>query len=755
MDLLKNGSAGLKTLAEGYCNETQKLSFESIFDRQKIDSFFNNYSRSIENIISASENDYEKDSNAKYLETLDNMMQGHFIPNENLIELSEFVTNKFTSLLKRLTEYQEQMSQLTEKVVESISIFKAFDSQYTDLKTSLLANTDSDHFYKTLYNNYNTEMNFVIKNYFLFFDIVQKAARKVFKATIDADIEAVQKRVAGKIAKIDQKRKEVGEIVTALQDLEREAKQTSDHDSNVFVSLPTVLKDLDKEMRNLILISFQELEVFIHEPLQLLHRSFKALDKLFKEVSEHADIEESFLGVIDEGENTMLDTLKADITIKPLLEKTVDINQKNQLVFTSDFDLQRFFSAYKSVHSQWTRDVGHYLKPESLLKHAYGDKSKESRPQDKMIPAEVEHYLDLLEEDLALVSSYRYEARVNRKNIPHNGLIMMMVDYFVFYSSTVAGTVNLLIPYDSIIDLKSKKNFIGQNNGLNIDLKKGAIEFYLASSSKRDEFSAKLLEFKEVHKQGLSSPIRYQIEPRAFAVLYDQTSKVTSREHLTDDQMEQLTTRIQCCLKKIRVGVFDYNNPICSRRILDCSLYSLVTLWFGIKPYTYDSHPKTNFMYHWREENGCSGMEICSLGQMPGFISLAKPDVDEFLTSPLTSVTTTLFETKDGKKIREKMTLVFTHLDQLAVVVSATGGPGLEYESLLLLRQEGGALATPLSEEQPEASVTVQVWPKRGQRMSQSVTDLYSQRFVEFLAAMGEQRTATSRGEASRFAEMV
>ena len=44
--------------------------------------------------------------------------------------------------------------------------------------------------------------------------------------------------------------------------------------------------------------------------------------KLNKEIIEHADIEHTFLSVIDNSEQAMLDTLKADQLIKPLIEKT-------------------------------------------------------------------------------------------------------------------------------------------------------------------------------------------------------------------------------------------------------------------------------------------------------------------------------------------------------------------------------------------------------------------------------------------------
>jgi hypothetical protein len=754
---LKTGSTGLKALAQGHIKESQDLVLDCIFEPQKIDSFFNNYYSSIEKIIKNSSEEIEQEKTSKYLESLDTLSQGHFIPNETLIELSEILIKIFTILLGQVTEFEEKMRQLFIKVEESLEIFKLFDGQFTDLKSSLQASTDSDVFYKTLYSNYNTEMNFVIKNYFLFFDIIQKTTRKIFKASVDGDLDSVNKRIVAKLAKIDSKKLEIVSQINSLQDLHQEATKTVDQGSNVFFSLATTIKDLDKELKNMIVTCLQELEVFIHEPIQLLHRSLKALDKVFKEVSEHSDIEDSFLSVIDESEATMLDTIKADHSIKPLLDKKIDISSKNQLVFTSDFDLQKYYAAYKSIHNGWTKDVGHYLKPDGMLNNPFTDKSKDGKSHDKSIPAEVDYYLELSEEDKRIANTLRFDARVNRKNIPHNGVILMMSDYFVFYSSSVAGTINLLIPYDSIIELKPKKNFIGQNNGVNVELKKGSIEFYLASSSKRDEFSGKAVEFREVNGRGLASPIRAFVEPRAFALGFDQSTDRLHREEATTDHAEPMADRAQRCLKKLVLGTFDHEAPLPERRLLGCGFNSVVELVFGIKPYIFDGKPKTNFLYHWREESGCSGIEICTLGQLPTYLCRPEPDFDEFLNSPLTSTTLTLYETHNRNKVKEKISLVFTHPDQLAVVISVTTGQKLEFECLMLIRQEGGSPSNPFSDEMegPEASVVVKVWPKRGLKGSLEFLELYSQRLVDFIVLVGEQKANADRHQDSRFSPMV
>lgn len=761
LDLLSHGSNGLKSLAQAHIGQTKDLAMEGILDSSRINAFFGDYYKNFEELYLNTEDGQEAGSKKRLLEDLDSLAQGHFLPNENLVELAEHSITQFTQSLSKAVEFESSISEIPSRVLDSIGLIKSFDGQYTQLKTKLHASSDSDVFYKTLYSNYNTEMNFVIKNYFIFFDIIQKAIRKLFKNSIDAELTALEKRLAAKNEKLAAKRAEILEILKAIQDLVAEARKNMDSSSTLFVTLATTIKDLNKEMRNFLTISFHELEVFIHEPIQLLYRFLGSLDKMFTEVSEHADIEHSFLSVIDDSEASMLDTLKADHTIKGLLDKKVEVDSKSHLVFTSEFDIQKYFSAYRNMHNEWMRDVGGFLKPDSLIKHSLPEKSKEDRPADKTIPAEVKHYLELSEEDTTMALTYKYETRMNRKNIPHNGVIFMMNDYFVFYSSSMAGTVNLTIPYDAVTDLQPKKNFIGQNNGVLIEVKNGSIEFYLNSNSKRDEFSGKLAELREVHKVGLTSAIRKEYTKRSYLLTFDEKEKKSGRDQLTEEQSEHLGMRLQFCMKKMRIGVFNCDNLVYTKQVPNANLHSLVSLWFGIKPYIYESQPQTNFMYHWRALNNCSSQEICTTGQLPDFIVKGDTDFDQFLPSSVHISTLTFFENSHQQKVKEKITLIFTHVDQLACIVSATSGQKLEYECLMLLRQgqpsetDGTPFDSSADAEPKADAVVIKMWRRRGLKPEANIKELYSEKFIEFMVEVGQQRAAAARGEESKFEAMT
>lgn len=734
---------------------------EGILDSTRINNFFGDYYKNFHDLYLSSENEQGGENVNKFIDDLASLAQGHFLPNENLLGLAESSVIQFTLALSKAVDFETSLSDASTKIIECITLIKNFDEQYTKLKAKLQAASDSDVFYKTLYSNYNTEMNFVIKNYFIFFDIIQKAIRKLFKNTVDSELAALEKRLAAKNEKLGAKRAEIIEILKAIQELEVEARKSGGSTSNLFVNLATTIKDLNKEMRNFLTISFHELEVFIHEPIQLLYRFLGGMEKMFTEISEHADIEHSFLSVIDDSEGNMLETLKADHFIKALLDKQVEVDSKNHLVFNAEFDIQKYFSAYRNMHSEWMRDVGGFLKADGLIKHSVLEKAKEEKPGDKNIPAEVKHYLELSEEDTTMALTYRFDTRMNRKNIPHNGVISMMNDYFVFYANSIAGIVNLTVPYDLVTDLQPKKNFIGQNNGLLVEVKNGSLEFYLASNSKREEFCSKLAELREVHKVGMTSAIRKEYTKRSYYLIFNEKEKKTSREELTEEQTEHLGMRLQFCFKKMRVGVFNCDNLVYSKQVQNANIHSLINLWFGIKPYMYSSIPHTNFMYHWRDQNNCTSQEICTTGQLPDYITKGSTDFDDFLPSSVHISTLTFFENAQKQKVKEKITLIFTHVDQIACIISATSGQKLEYECLMLIRQgqASDGEGTPFdssAESEPKAdSVVIKMWRRRGLKPEAHVKGMYSEKFIEFMVEVGQHKAAAARGEDSKFEAMT
>ena len=438
LELLRKGSEGLKNLSVRINKAAKDFEPEHIFLKSSMDSFFTGFYHSLNihlGLINQDASEEQLTKEREKIELMDQLTSGLLIPNDKLLQLAEHLSQRLEKAFLKIADHDSAVNEYVSRFTETVNVLRCFDGQFTALKSSLQASSDSDEFFKILYANYNTEMNFVMKNYFTFFDILQKGLRKAFKTSIDADIYTFEKRMISKMEKLKDKCKQAAQQTQILKDMAAEIRSKDEPELSLYVALANSIKDIDKEMHGLLVVLFQENEVFLQEPLQFLQRSLRALDKVFVEIAEHADIEHSFLSVIDDSEDGMLVTLKSDASIKILFEKKVDVDIMNQLVFNSEHNIQQLYTTFNAVHNDWTKDIGGFLKPESILKNTNFDRLREkgaiNTGQVRRLPLEVELYLDLSEDDLNMCARHCYDTRINRKNIPFSGSLLLMNNYLV------------------------------------------------------------------------------------------------------------------------------------------------------------------------------------------------------------------------------------------------------------------------------------------------------------------------------------
>ena len=548
------------------------------------------------------------------------------------------------------------------------------------------------------------------------------------------------------------------------------------HAKHLHKKLRICVKELEADFRGFFIKLYHSTPLFFDGTLGFLAKIVKGLDKMCKELTEHSDIELSFLSAIDTSEASMMETLKTDHKIKPLLGKTLEITSQNQLVFAGDTSIHQYISGLRRAANEWLKDLGSYLKNDSQLKTAVVQGSLPAQPNPQAaakqglalqnLPADFETYLDLTEEDVTLALAHQYEARMNRKNIPLNGTLYLLGDYMVFYTQSMAGNAFIVLPYDSVKDLKAKKNFLGLNNGLAVETTKGQLEFFLSGNSKRDEFVSKCSMLIQTHRLSEASAIRKEVSLRNWCVLWmpDGSQEANTQPRcpsvvtIPEELSDQSKLRVHQALKKLRIGMYNSDSITYVKRIQEADLQDMVQLWFGVTPYMYEGKPTTNFLYHWRESIGCKNIELCSVDQMPQRVSSSDQSLNSFYSEPLSFVLITVFESPDRLKLKERISITFTHPDEVAIVIQVKSMAQVEYETLILVRQGCAVSAvTDTSGEQPFQSlkemqqVIIKKWRRRdlpniGQSAGasasrqNSVKDLYSEKFVEFMAQVAEER---------------
>ena len=743
LELLGRASDGLKSLAESLRGFMLSMHSESFVHKEKVSRFFEGFYENIQAALGLEADALEDPDFSQTCREINGITQEDTCNRDSLLKTADLTYQFFAAVLGKVEQHLAASRQHVALFSAALQHLAQFDERYAAVKQALKAAGDGDEFFKTLYGNYNTEMNFVMKNYFTFFEIVQKGLRKAHKNSIAADVAAVEKRLQGKLVKVEAGLESLRVLNRGLRATLGEMQGQLAGDSEVLV-LCNFIRDMDRDLRNLFLTVFQETEVFLVEPLQLFERSVRSMENLLKEVSEHSDIEKAFLSVIDSSENSMLETLKNDPQIKHLLTKSVDISLCNQLAFQNDFDIQLFMSTVQTAFSEWSHCVGCFLRPDKVIRRIdQGMFQHDKAAADRVVPLEVDSYLDLSEEDLVLASAHKFEARLSKKSLPHNGCLYLANDFFVFYSSSLAGSVHLLVPYDDIREAKSRKNLFGMNNGSTVETKRGPLEFYLAGSSKRDEFNRELARLMQIHRSAGESAIT---EEFSFRPTYTSIAQHCDEGQITSDLLEASKARNTKLVKKLKIGTFDGDSLMMNKTLFGGYLGPMVHLWFGIKPFLYDGGAITNLLYNWREMCGLTNIEQLNSMQFPPHVAQPATDYEGFLEGAPLSTSMCFFETAQGLKLKEKLTLFYTHFDQVAVIISLLSGAKLEFEALYMLRQDRTDKGLP--------TVNVKAWRKAGLKPSPATKDLYSERFVDYLFSVGEQKLLADKGMLSRFSDM-
>ena len=98
-----------------------------------------------------------------------------------VLQVSSFFLGFVEACLQKYHDFETSTMLLVNRCLHSVELLQEIESRHASLKVELQMASDNDGYFKSLYANYNTEMNFVIKNYFIFFDIIQKAIKKLFK----------------------------------------------------------------------------------------------------------------------------------------------------------------------------------------------------------------------------------------------------------------------------------------------------------------------------------------------------------------------------------------------------------------------------------------------------------------------------------------------------------------------------------------------------------------------------------------------
>lgn len=445
-----------------------------------------------------------------------------------------------------------------------------------------------------LYSSFNTRLTFIVNNHLIKWGIVEKGALKV--------------RGRGEHRRDDFQRMRAWKI-----------KEIQLLEGHPLRDAPDAW-ELEKYVRHARRVA---LEV-VQAGWCVVEEGARDLADMFREVGEHCVIQESFFAFVDDSEVDMMDTLKIDKDIAKLLDRKLDIEPSNQLIFAPELDMNTLFAAFSDLNKRW-RDL---FIPFQRLETV---QAKPSKLEGYIISEEFESDLDLSEEDLSIASIHTYSARINKKRIPVNGKLCLALDYLIFTSEgNMIGSLNILLPYSEIIDITGTKNFFGKSNGISIMTNKGVIEAYVDNKGKRDQLIAKLLNLIEIGKVGKHSSIT-----KLFSYADEINFGLEMRVKIPSEYIELAKKRVLQAQKKMMIGYYDSSAPLHSIFLEGETIESLITLIFCETPYYWDGELFASFNQHFHSRTGISKFEIISSIPRPSFSS----SLSSFFTTSLPTST--------------------------------------------------------------------------------------------------------------------
>lgn len=201
----------------------------------------------------------------------------------------------------------------------------SFNDHFSKMKKEIGALDDQGEFYANLYANYNTKIKFIVKNYLIQFDIIQKNMNKLsashFKvlkeekdskqSCTDSNLNFLLTELAKHKKTIVESAEQIKNVMVALES--NPGQETKD---KLLKAKEGFLKQFNQSVISLDATS-SELNINLVRSgydiafydYTIILKTFLTLVKMMRELKEHSDIQESFLCVVDEEQVEMMETL--------------------------------------------------------------------------------------------------------------------------------------------------------------------------------------------------------------------------------------------------------------------------------------------------------------------------------------------------------------------------------------------------------------------------------------------------------------
>lgn len=547
------------------------------------------------------------------LKHLSDLKRGEHVPKNNLLNLSDFIDEMTQYALNFVAVKRNHLKNADHEIVEYYRYTQTFIEQYDHLKKNQKADRDESQYYQFLIKHFSTKMTFIVKNFQLTFDIYHKAIKK--NKNLSDHVLNGRKMISSYWNQIVDLENIIRNQRAELLEMSVQVKSTpdafseGDKDTEEIIFKENILKQ-EKSLHQFIQLTLSRFVDFQSKITPFIKIFLLEHEKLFKELLEHGQILETLLNVVDQAEQEMMDTLTKDQNIKKLLNKEMDINVSNQVIFEPTSNLSRGSQIISHLADEWKQAFNKYLKNRNMKAFNIAQ-TKEDFNKDAMLKI-----IGFTQKDF--FETKKYDCRFTKNKIPYSGEVILLKDSMcILASSSILSNdfTFFLIPYPQISELVSRTTMFGISKELVIKTKVGDIDLYMGDKKTRSELMEVYQEKLRIQLASIDSLVakRFKLTDK---ILNPKTGAMIDWSDMRDE-LFSVQKRYSKLTQQVSIQDFiDNGKEITINKI---NLVEFINLIFSNKPVIFDNEPYPSFQFRCKKLHECTGIEQNELAVFPNY----------------------------------------------------------------------------------------------------------------------------------------
>lgn len=697
------------------------------------------------------------------------------ISRESYIEIANYLDDQVSLITIELDTYYKPLVQDMAKL--SLNLLKClcwFPDNHRSIRKKVGADNANSQFVHTFESSFKSKSIQIIDHLFFFFEIFQKNLTETIIENLNVwgrEYEIAMSNIVGRFE--DQKRS-LADQKKHLSQVKQVASQnlktdlTLSNRSTIVDHIETVQIDMAKA----ILLLAGETTKAVRFSFEFIEKTLNALVKVFDALNTHSELtlgEETLPLEGESLEESIKDYFNIEGELSSVLFTRREMTIQGQMLFDANIDQAIIDKVIMQNLGGWLDYVAPYMHPleeyQPLLIQLKSLLSQ-SGSKNLMLSPEINHFVEMADEDINMASIYKYSARINKTSIPCNGTLMLMSEFLIFFCKSLTSNINLLIPYRCIDDLKQVKNFMGKSNGLTVTTKKGSMDFFLADKTVRDQLLTRL----QTSVESLRIITQSQLfQSLCFKEQYLWPNEIN--EHATKlvpvHLQEKMRGHVWRSIRRINIRYLDIQSPAADIVVDGAGLADVDRALLHGQAFEFDGDEYESFAHMWVVVcGGARHVDTVKRYAMPAFLQCGgaelpvrqesmiaeEKDPQEltlFLSDNAPKLLSFDIELPEVGKVTNKWTVYHSHLDLFEVSILSTCSKRMnDFEGLLVASQ--GEL---FESDANSQSVFLRLYWKQGISPFKGASELYGYSFLNLLKLVISEKQKLERGEISRYRE--